>query len=491
MGVAVPRAAPRASKLRAAVVDLPRAELIVALVTVTAFVLRLSQIDQGLFGDEVLAFHDISGHSLAGTVHTVAGGLESSPPLFFVLAWLSAKLGNPTVWIRLPSLILGTATLPLLYLVGRETVGRWAGVIAATIMAVSPFAVFYGVEGRPYATLTFFAVLSTLALLRAVESGRWQWWATYAVAAAAAAYTHYTAVFVLAVESAWALWMCRDRLVRPVIAIVAAAALYAPWLPKLHGTLLGAYAQLEPLNLHNVLNDLAHLIPGYPLASLHKIPTVEGYVALAVCVLAGVVFAVRRLALRTDDGRLWHIGLIAALALATPVGVLLYSMLRTDIWDARNMWASIPAIALMIAWALATIPRPARVAAVVVVLAVLLAGTIRSFGEAYTRAPYRPAAELLDRVAGPRDPIVIYPAYLNLNNALPAMLRRPHDVVEGIPKKWPAVPAGGSEFVVFDAGVARVFKLQFPHLAGLRLVGERRYGGVLPFTLLTYRAAGR
>lgn len=491
MGVAVPRAASRASELRAALVDLPRAELIVALVTVAAFALRLTQIDQSLFGDEVLAFHEISGHSLRGTVHTVAGGLESSPPLFFVLAWLSAKLGNPTIWMRLPSLILSTATVPLLYLVGRETVGRSGAVIGSAIIAVSPFAVFYGVEGRPYATLTFLVVLATLALVRAVQSGRWRWWVTYAVAAAAAAYTHYTAVFALAVQAAWGLWMCRHRPARPVIAIIGAAVLYAPWLPKLHGTLLGVYALLEPLSVHNVLNDLAHLIPGYPLANLHRVPTVGGYIALAVCVVAGFACAGRRVARRMGDDRPWHVGLIAALALASPVGVLLYSILRTDIWGARNMWASIPAIALMIGWALAAIPRSARLGAVAVVLAVLLAGTIRSFGGRYTRPPYRNAAELLDRVAAPRDPIVVYPAYLNLDFALPAMFRREHDVVmERIPKKWPAVPAGGAEFVVFDAGLARVFKLSFPHPPGLRLVGQRRYGGALPFTLLTYRRAG-
>jgi uncharacterized membrane protein len=465
--------------------------VIVALVTVAAFGLRLSQIDQSLFGDEVLAFHEISGHSLRGTVHTVAGGLESSPPLFFVLAWLSAKLGNPTVWMRLPSLILSTATVPLLYLVGRETVGRWAGVIGAAIIAVSPFAVFYGVEGRPYATLTFLVVLATLALVRAVQSGRWRWWATYAVAAAAAAYTHYTAVFVLGVQAAWGLWMCRHRPARIVIAIVGAAVLYAPWLPKLHGTLLGVYALLEPLTAHNVLNDLAHLIPGYPLASLNRIPTVGGYVVLAVCVVTGFAYAVRRVARGAGEGRPWHVGLIAALALATPVGVLLYSIVRTDIWGTRNIWASIPAIALMIGWALAAIPpRVARLGAVIVVLAVLLAGTIRSFGERYTRPPYREAAELLDRVAAPRDPIVVYPAYLNLDFALPAMLRRPHVVIPRIPKKWPAVPVGGAEYVVFDAGLARVFKLSYPHPPGVRLVEARRYGGALPFTLLTYRSTG-
>src|SRR5436190_240162 len=82
------------------------------------------------------------------------------------------------------------AAAPALYLLGRQTVGRAAAVLGAAILAVGPFAVFYGVEARPYATMAFFVVVSTLALLRAVATGTWWWWLAYALAAAAAAYSH-------------------------------------------------------------------------------------------------------------------------------------------------------------------------------------------------------------------------------------------------------------------------------------------------------------
>jgi hypothetical protein len=53
--------------------------------------------DQSLYGDEVLAYHEIAGHSLPQVITAVRTGSESSPPVFFVFAWLTAKLANPTI----------------------------------------------------------------------------------------------------------------------------------------------------------------------------------------------------------------------------------------------------------------------------------------------------------------------------------------------------------------------------------------------------------
>ena len=47
----------------------------------------------------------------------VASDAEISPPLYFMLAWASTKLGSAPELIRLPSLIAGVASIPLIYLV--------------------------------------------------------------------------------------------------------------------------------------------------------------------------------------------------------------------------------------------------------------------------------------------------------------------------------------------------------------------------------------
>ena len=115
--------------------------------TLLAFALRLSHLDESLVGDEMYAYAEIHGRSLGGVIDAVRGGGENSPPLFFVLGWAGTKLGDPTVTIRLPSLLLGTATVPLTYLIGVRTLGSRAGVFAAALLAVSPFAIFYSERG--------------------------------------------------------------------------------------------------------------------------------------------------------------------------------------------------------------------------------------------------------------------------------------------------------------------------------------------------------
>jgi hypothetical protein len=495
MSVALPASRRRGLAERAATAD--RAAVLVGLLTVGVFVLRLTQMNQSLYGDEIWTYRDVVDHGLRSMIRGIHTGGENSPPLFFVLAWISSKLGDPTVFIRVPSLVLGTATIPLIYLLGRDTVGGGPGVIGAAIVGVSPFSTYYGIEARPYATMAFFVALSTLALVRAVRSGSRAWWAVYAVAAAGAAYSHYTAIFVLIVQWVWSLWACRGRIREPLIAGVVAALMYLPWLGHVRGKLLGVIALFEPLNAGNVLTDLARPIAGYPYAPLHAIPTIAGLVAICLATALGLVALLRaRLRVHRTGRRLVDVddarALILAAALATPVGLLAYSIIGTDLWIARNLYASVPAAALVVGGLLAALPSPARRVAVGLVLAILLAGTIRAISPPYERPAYRVAAEYLDRAAGPTDPVLVYPSLLGLDAAIPAQLRKPHRVwLDRIPRRWPTPAARHNTYVVIDDATAKVLRLSIPHPPGFILTGRRHYGGMMSFTVLIYRATAR
>lgn len=493
MSVAAGRAAPRGTtQLRAALAEVPLEPVGIAVLTLAVGILRLSQIHQSLFGDELWTYQQIHGHSFGSMFRAIHPGAENAPPLFFALAWVSSQLGDPTVWIRLPSLILSTATVPLVYAVGRPTLGRMSATIGAAVFALGPFSVFYGIEARPYATMACFAVLSTLALVKAVESNSAAWWTLYVLAAAAAAYTHYTVVFVLAVQGAWSMWAARRRLKLPLLANAAIGLFYLPWIPHLKSRELSIIGLLEPLNLHNIRHDILQAMVGYPLATLHGIPTIPGLVAIAVGTLLGLAaFAARRRPgakprPAAESGTVGGLPLLAALALATPAGVLAYSLVSTDIWDPRDLYASVPYGALVVAALLAAIPWKLRLAAALLVLGTLLAGTIRAVTPAYTRPQFRAAAQYLDRVARPRDPIILYPSYLSLDDVITVELHRAHVVVKGVPTRWPATPPGGADYVLYDRAYAAVRPIR-PPPAGFTLVGQRRYGGSLPFTLLTYR----
>ena len=77
-------------------------------------------------------------------VHTA----EITPPLSFLLTWLTTRLGESPELVRLPALVAGIAAIPLVYLLGVLTVGRRAALLGATLTALSPFMIFYSAEAR-------------------------------------------------------------------------------------------------------------------------------------------------------------------------------------------------------------------------------------------------------------------------------------------------------------------------------------------------------
>src|SRR5947209_224053 len=100
--------------------------------------------------------------SFGGLLHEVRVN-ETTPPLYFVIAWGWARVfGTGETGLRLLSALCGIATIPVIFACGRELVSRWVGLVAAGLAAISPFLIYYSQEARSYA---LFALLSSLALL--------------------------------------------------------------------------------------------------------------------------------------------------------------------------------------------------------------------------------------------------------------------------------------------------------------------------------------
>jgi 4-amino-4-deoxy-L-arabinose transferase-like glycosyltransferase len=98
------------------------------------------------------------------------------PPAALWLMALSARIFGFSSWsILLPEALLGVATVGLLFAIVRRAAGPVAGLIAATVMALTPVAVLMFRFNNPDALLTFLLVAAAGALLRAVETGRTRW----------------------------------------------------------------------------------------------------------------------------------------------------------------------------------------------------------------------------------------------------------------------------------------------------------------------------
>ena len=196
--------------------------------TAVGVALRFATLDlQAYHHDEVItAMRVISGDF--GQMLDAVKSSESNPPLYYVLAWLWAKLfGSGELGLRSLSALFGAATVPVGYLIGRQLAGWRAGLVLTALLAVNPMLIWYSQEARSYAPLVFFTTLALLFFLRSLDGRRGRDLGLWALCSALALCSHYFALFAVAIEGAWLLFALRDRwrAVLPALAVVLATCL--------------------------------------------------------------------------------------------------------------------------------------------------------------------------------------------------------------------------------------------------------------------------
>ena len=91
--------------------------------------------------------------------------IDQHPPLYYTLLQLWLRLGDDAGTVRLLSALCSTATIPVLFAIGRRLGGPALGLTAALILALAPFHVRFAQEARMYALLTLNAGLALLMLV--------------------------------------------------------------------------------------------------------------------------------------------------------------------------------------------------------------------------------------------------------------------------------------------------------------------------------------
>ncbi len=254
------------------------------LVCVVGAVLRFATLDvQSLWYDEAVTAQ-LMALDLSGLLNAIPDS-ESSPPLYYLLGWLWTHVfGTGEVGLRSLSALIGTATTPVVWALGRQVGGDRAGLVAAAIVAVNPLLVWFSQEARAYALLVLLAALAALLWLRALDRPSPGRAAAWGVVAALAVATHYYAIFLVGPMAVWL------GLAWPRDARARVAAGLAP---------LGlALVALAPLALGQRANDSASFIRESALGTrILQVPKqlLVGYDSPAetlLAVLSGVVLVV-------------------------------------------------------------------------------------------------------------------------------------------------------------------------------------------------------
>jgi len=190
---------------------------------------------QSIWGDEALTLLKYaSGDNLAQMLERVWQN-AFHPPFYFMIVHYWFKLGQSELMLRLPSAVFGILSIPLMYQLARRLFGIPIAGIAACVMALSPFHIWYSQEARMYSLQILLVLGAMLFFLRAWESNRLVDYVIYGLLTVLALFTHVASVLMLFAQFAFivgASIRLRRKLAAWAVVQIAIVLVFLPWVVR-------------------------------------------------------------------------------------------------------------------------------------------------------------------------------------------------------------------------------------------------------------------
>jgi uncharacterized membrane protein len=240
---------------------------------------------------DVQAYFGLSGprnegpRPLSATVRSLASEDPQHPPVFYVMQRMWAAWGGVTpAALRTLPLIFGLLSIGAMAWLALELFrNSRAALIAASLYAISPFAVLYAQEARETTLWALETLVASALLLRAARTASVRSWVAYGITCAISLYTYPLAAVVMVAHCATVASSAQLRkravLVPYFLASAAATLAFIPWLFVLATTqsgvkALGALLANDPSALGVVMTfmrdikasliDVGSIAPGSP-----------------------------------------------------------------------------------------------------------------------------------------------------------------------------------------------------------------------------------
>jgi mannosyltransferase len=335
------------------------------LILLLAFGLRLVNLEvRNLWYDEafaVLFAEKGLDAMLYGTLTPVEGGASDIHPLLYYAAldgWM-ALFGQDAFTVRLWSVLLGVATVGVIYVLGRELFGKKTGLAGALITAITPFHIQYSQETRMYALMALLLMLATWCFIRGwkypetepQEKGvkPFAWWIAFGVLAGLAMYTQQLSAFYLVALGLVPILARRKRqIIGVMVGTTVAIMVYLPWLVNLPGQFnkVRSYYWLKPPNIAQpLLTVRSFLVVNLDIPSPASLIGFVGALFIILFLVVQIILYLRRRT-RTNRQALHFILWLAA----TPVVLMWLVSQVQPVYLERALLPSALMLYLVMAW---------------------------------------------------------------------------------------------------------------------------------------------
>ncbi len=444
--------------------------MVIGALVVVAAALRFATLThQSLWFDEAQAVHEMR-LSLGAMLRTWSAN-EPNPPLYFVVGWLWTHVfGTGAAGLRSLSAVVGTATVPLVYLAGRELVSRRASLFAAGLITLSPFMIWYSQEAREYGLLAALSAASLVFFARVWRAPALRrdliWWTVFS---GLALLTQYFAIFLVGAQALLLLYRRRDAAV--VLALIVLALVEATLIPHLVAHQAHPAGWIDNFRLSVRIRQVP---VAFGFSPQYQSQSALSYGLLATAVLVGAMIAL--LLVGADGPELRGAGLAAGLAAFVLLVPLVLALVGHDYYEPRALIPAVIPLAVAVGAACAA-QRVAGAALAVLLGALFVYAAVKiTTDHRYQRADWSGVAAALGPARGTRA----IAAYDGTFATAPLAVTMPGVAWTG-PDQTPQVSQAPVTVTELDV-VGDVGQSVSSHLmSGVRLRSSRQVGNYLVY----------
>jgi len=175
-----------------------------------------------------LGVHDFWFDEVYSAAYAFSPWSHWNAPLYWDLLHFWIKIaGISEISLRLPSVLFGLLSTAAVFFLGEKLFNRKTAFLAAVLITLSPFQIWYAQEARDYGMVVFLGILSSYVLFTEAPRNRFRGWLAFSLVSLAGIYTNYFYIFLLAAQFLYVLCVFRSCAYKAFLSFSFVAGLFA------------------------------------------------------------------------------------------------------------------------------------------------------------------------------------------------------------------------------------------------------------------------
>jgi len=202
------------------------------LILLMAFVLRIISVNQSLWLDEAIGAIAIRNFSYTEIITKFISYDNHTPGYYLLLKLWASIFGTSEIALRSLSIMFGLLTIYATYEITKHITKRNNIALASAILlATSQIHVYYSQEARMYCLVAFFASLSILYFIKALNENKNIYWAVFSVSMLGMVLSDYMPVFFLPIFPVYVFFRKRKLPLKLIFSFIPLLVFSVLWFP--------------------------------------------------------------------------------------------------------------------------------------------------------------------------------------------------------------------------------------------------------------------